>query len=163
MVVDGYPKWSLTPMRLVCRKSYFDAVIRREASQVDLSLITAQQQRPAVNLSAHLVAVYDVPERRGKPRIHELFPVTVHGVDANGEAFEANGVLDNLSADGLYMKLRQCIDPGATVTIIIQFCSTPINVEPTPRVLLYGMALRAELMPGGECGVAIKFTHHRFL
>src|SRR2546422_5223577 len=44
--------------------------------------------------------------RRRKPRIHELFPVTVHGVDGNGEAFEANGVLDNLSVDGLYMKLR---------------------------------------------------------
>jgi hypothetical protein len=163
MVVDGYPKWSSTPMCLVCRISYFGVVIRREASQVDLSLITGPKQSTAVSFPDPLAAVYEVPERRGKPRIHELFPVTVHGVDANGEAFEANGVLDNLSADGLYMKLGQCIDPGATLTIIIQFCPAPINGEPPPRVLLYGMVLRAELKPGGECGVAIKFTHHRFL
>ena len=116
-----------------------------------------------MNLPDHSVAVYEVPERRSKPRIHELFPVTVHGVDATGEAFEANGVLDNLSADGLYMKLRQCIYPGATLAIIIHFWPAPINGEPRPRVLLYGMVLRAELMPGGEGGVAIKFTHHRFL
>jgi len=167
MVVGGYSKWQLTPMCLVCRMSYFDAVIRREASQVDLSLINSlilgPKQSTAVNFPDHLVAVYEVPERRSKPRIQELFPVTVHGVDAAGEAFEANGVLDNLSADGLYMKLRQRIYPGATLTIIIQFWPTPINREATLRVLLYGMVLRAELMPGGECGVAIKFTHHRFL
>ena len=120
-------------------------------------------QSTAVNLTNRVVTVHEEPERRSKPRIHELFPVTVHGVDGNGEAFEANGVLDNLSADGVYMKLRECIDPGATLTIIIQFWPTPINREATPRVLLYGMVLRAELMPGGECGVAIKFTHHRFL
>jgi len=163
MVVGGYSKWQSTPMCLTCRMSYFDSVIIREASQVDLSLITGPKQSPAVNLPNHVAAVYDEPERRSKPRIRELFPLTVHGVDANGEAFEANGVLDNLSADGLYMKLRQCIDPGATLTIIIQFWPAPINVEVTPRVLLYGMVLRAELIPGGECGVAIKFTHHRFL
>ena len=116
-----------------------------------------------MNPPEHLVAVYEFVERRSKPRIHELFPVTVHGVDGNGEAFETNGVLDNLSADGLHMKLRQCIDPGATLTIILQFWPAPINGEVTPRVLIYGMVLRAELMPGGECGVAIKFTHHRFL
>jgi hypothetical protein len=138
-------------------------VIRTEASQVDLSLITAPKKGTEVNLTNRVVAVHEDPERRRKPRIHELFPVTVHGVDANGEAFEANGVLDNLSSDGLYMKLRQCIDPGATLTIIIQFLPAPISAEATPRVLLYGMVLRAELMSGGECGVAIKFTHHRFL
>jgi hypothetical protein len=163
MVVGGYSKWQLTTMCLPCRMSYFDNVITTEASHVDLSLITGSKQRTAVNLPNHVVPVRDEPERRSKPRIHELFPLTVHGVDANGEAFEGNGVLDNLSADGLYMKLRQCIDPGATLTIIIQFWPAPIKVEATPRVLLYGMVLRAELTPGGECGVAIKFTHHRFL
>ena len=163
MVVSGYPKWQLTPMCLVCRVSYSDGVIRREASQVDLSLMTGPMQSIAVNLPDRVVAVHKETERRSKPRIHELFPVTVHGVDANGEAFEANGALDNLSADGLYMKLGQCIDPGATLTIIIQFWPAPINAEVTPRVLLYGMVLRAELLRGGECGVAIKFTHHRFL
>ena len=116
-----------------------------------------------MNFRDHSVAVYEVPERRSKPRIHELFPVTVHGVDATGEAFEGNGFLDNVGADGLYMKLSQCIDPGATITVIIHFWPAPMNGEATPRVLLYGVVLRAELMPGGECGVAVKFTHHRFL
>jgi hypothetical protein len=138
-------------------------VIITEALHFDPSLMAGPKQGPAVNSRDHVVAVYELPERRSKPRIRELFPVTVHGVDGNGEAFEANGFLDNLSADGLHVKLRQCIDPGATLTIILQFWPAPINGEATPRVLLYGMVLRAALMPGGECGVAIKFTHHRFL
>jgi|SRR6266550_2188002 len=147
----------------LCWMSYFGAVIRREASQVNQSLIVGPKRSTAVNFRDHFVTVYEVPERRSKPRIHELFPVTVHGVDATGEAFEGNGLLDNVSADGLYMKLRQCIDPGATITVIIHFWPAPMDGEATPRVLLYGVVLRADLMSGGECGVAIKFTHHRFL
>ena len=89
--------------------------------------------------------------------------MTVHGVDGNGEAFETTSVLDNLSADGLYMRIGQGIEPGATLSIIIQLAPAPINGEPTARVMIYGVVLRAELIPSGSCGVAIKFSRYQFL
>lgn len=39
-------------------------------------------------------------EQRRHPRLYEPFPTQVHGVDAGGEAFDINTVLDNLSAGG---------------------------------------------------------------
>src|SRR5438270_3427276 len=46
-------------------------------------------------------------ERRRRPRLYEPFPVMVRGVDASGTSFEINTVLDNMSADGLYVRLRR--------------------------------------------------------
>ena len=108
-------------------------------------------------------AIHEGMERRSKPRICEFFPVTVHGVDGNGEAFETATVLDNLSTDGLYMRIGQSIQPGATLSMIIQFATSPINGEPTARAVIYGVVLRAELTPSGACGVAIKFSRYQFL
>ena len=45
-------------------------------------------------------------ERRQHSRLSEPFPVLVRGVDAGGEAFESNTVLDDFSAGGLYVRLR---------------------------------------------------------
>ena len=39
-------------------------------------------------------------ERRQHPRLYESFPVLVRGVDARGEAFERETVLDDFSAGG---------------------------------------------------------------
>lgn len=102
-------------------------------------------------------------ERRVKPRIDRPFPATVRGMDAGGEAFEINTVLDNLSADGLYLRLRQRVQPGTVLSIIIRLSSAPMNGVHAPRIAIDGVVLRAELKPDGTCGIAIKLTHHRFL
>jgi len=130
---------------------------------MDPLLITASGQGTTVELADHALAIREGIDRRSKPRICEFFPVTVHGVDGNGEAFETASVLDNLSADGLYMRIGQGIGPGATVSIIIQFAPAPINGEPAARVVIYGVVLRAELTPSGTCGVAVKFSRYQFL
>jgi hypothetical protein len=124
--------------------------------------MTAHGQGPIVRLADHALIVHEGFDRRCKPRICELFPVTVHGVDGSGEAFETASVLDNLSTDGLYMRIGRSVQPGATLSIVIQF-AIPINGEPTTRVVTHGVVLRSELTPSGACGVAIKFSCYQCL
>ena len=116
-----------------------------------------------MELAQHVSAHHAEIERRAKPRIYDLFPATVCGVDSNGEVFETDVVIDNLSAAGLYTQMRQCIDPGATLAIIVQLSPAAVNGKPKARVVLYGMVLRAERKPNDACGVAMRLTHHRFL
>jgi hypothetical protein len=116
-----------------------------------------------VELAQHVSPNDGEIERRSKPRIYDLFPATVHGVDSNGEVFETDVVLGNLSAAGLYIQIGHCIEPGATLAIIVELSPTPAKEKSTSRVVLYGMVLRAELKPNEACGVAMTLTHHRFL
>jgi hypothetical protein len=115
-----------------------------------------------VELAQHVPPSNADIERRRKPRIYDLFPATVHGVDSNGDVFETDAVLDNLSAAGLYIQLGQCIEPGATLALIVQLSPGAVK-EKISRVVLYGTVLRAELKPNEVCGVAMTLTHHRFL
>ena len=121
------------------------------------------RQGTEVKRAQHGPPNYDGSERRTKPRIYDLFRARVYGVDANGEAFETDAVLDNLSAAGLYVELGQRVDPGATLAIILQLCSVATYEASTPRVVLYGIVLRSEPKPNDGCGVAMTLTHHRFL
>ena len=126
-------------------------------------LLMTMPAQGTATLAENAFVVHEGLERRSKPRICELFPVTVHGVDGNGEAFETTTVLDNLSTDGLYMRLSQSVQPGATLSIVIQFAAGPIKGELTTRVVTYGVVLRSELTSTGECGVAIKFSRYQCL
>src|SRR5262245_29330904 len=58
-------------------------------------------------------------ERRRHPRLRKPFPATVRGVDAYGESFEADTVLDNLSAGGLYLRLGRCVKQKTKLFVII--------------------------------------------
>ncbi len=102
-------------------------------------------------------------ERRSKPRIKNPFPATVRGVNARGEAFETDTVLDNLSAGGLYLFLLQQVEQGAKVFIVIQFSTNPTVRETRPRVAIRGQVLRSERESSGTCSIAVAFTGHRFL
>ena len=105
----------------------------------------------------------DCLERRSKPRIQNPFPATVRGVNARGEAFETDTVLDNLSASGLHLFLLQRVKQGAKVFIVIQFSTDPTVKETRARVAIRGDVLRAERESSGACGIAVSFTGHRFL
>ena len=108
-------------------------------------------------------ADYDGAERRGKPRIKGPFPAVVYGVDAGHEVFQIETTIDNLSASGLYLRLRQRLEPGTTLFIITSL-STPGRFNAAvPRLALHGVVLRAELTHSGACGVAVALSHHRFL
>ena len=108
-------------------------------------------------------ADYFGAERRSKPRIKGSFPAVVHGVDAGNETFQIETTIDNLSAGGLYLRLRQRLEPGTTLFFVTSL-STPGRVNASaPRLALHGVVLRAELTHGGKCGVAVALSNYRFL
>ena len=111
----------------------------------------------------HPPTVYGWPERRCKPRIKGPFPIVVHGVDVVGDTFEIKTVIDNISAGGLYVKIGQRVEPGATLFFHASLSSVERVVELAPRLLLHGVVLRSELTHGSACGVAVAFSHYRFL
>ena len=99
---------------------------------------------------------------RRQERIYEPFPVMVRGVDATGETFEINTVLDNLSASGLYVRLERRIEPGTKLFAIVHISMSPPEV-PAPHVAVRGVVLRVEPLPDDTWGVAVRFTRYRFL
>ena len=110
-----------------------------------------------------LLNACDGGDRRRKPRINGPFPAVVRGVDAGGETFEVYTVVENICARGLYLRLNQRLEPGTTLYCEVTLSAPVGTVEAAPRLALHGMVLRAELKPCGACGVAVAFTHHRFL
>ena len=107
--------------------------------------------------------IYAGVERRRKPRIAGPFPATAHGVDAGGEGFELSAVIDNISAAGLYVRLKQRVEPGTTLFFLTSLSRAERVGRIAPRLALHGVALRAELTSAGGCGVAVALSHHRFL
>ncbi len=102
-------------------------------------------------------------ERRRHARLYEPFPVLVRSEDASRQAFESNTVLDNLSAGGLYVRLKWRVEPDARLFAVVRI--TPA-LDPTgggPCVAVHGRVVRVESQPYGQWGVGVQFTHHRFL
>ena len=102
-------------------------------------------------------------ERRRKPRIFEPFRATVHGVDVQGEAFMDDAVLTDLSAGGLHLNLRRRVEVGAELMIVSKLSRSSSKNNSGPLVAMNGTVLRAECTQGDACGVAVEFTHKRFL
>ena len=103
------------------------------------------------------------PERRRKPRMAIESPATVRGVDANGQSFEENSTLDNLSADGLFFQLPRQIETGAPIFVVFPFPTAPSDKVPPPRVAVRGVVRRVVPQSDGTRGVGVSFQHHRLL
>lgn len=98
-----------------------------------------------------------VEERRGKPRICVPFHARVKGVDEKGKAFNVDTVLDNISGDGLYLRLMPCVDQGATLSLVVGLHSASETTEDVARFSIDGLVRRVEKKTGGACGVAVTF------
>jgi hypothetical protein len=103
------------------------------------------------------------PERRSQPRIYEPFPAQVFGVDTDGHAFETKAVLDNLSAGGLYVRLRQPVSQGTTLSIIVRLSTNLRDEAVGARIAAQSVVVRAEPQADGGYGVAVAFKRHRFV
>lgn len=101
-------------------------------------------------------------DRRKKPRIYVPFRAIVRGVNSQGEEFSVDTVLDNMSGDGLYMRMMPLVKKGGRLSIEIGL-TTPSDEDPEPsRTMVEGVVLRSEMKAGGVCGVAVKFDRVRF-
>ena len=109
------------------------------------------------------MAVLSGGERRRHPRLYEPFPVRLRSVDAGGQAFESDTVLDDFSAGGLYVRLPQRVEPGTRLFAILRLAPGPLSGRPAPRVAVRGVVRRTESQLDGRWGVGVQFTRHRFL
>ncbi|PYV83546.1 MAG: hypothetical protein DMG05_25950 [Acidobacteria bacterium] len=98
-------------------------------------------------------------ERRNKPRLYESFPIKVRGINRSGLPFETDTLIENLSASGLYMSLREDVTQGSNLFVVIKFST----VKPGPRVAASGVVLRVEPKPNDYSGVAVAIRRCRFL
>jgi hypothetical protein len=99
---------------------------------------------------------------RRHERIYDPFPVTIRSVDASGEAFETQTVLDNFSASGFYARLKRPVKSGTKLFAVVHLASSSGEVL-APRVAVRGVVLRAESRSGDTWGIALMFTRYRFL
>ena len=85
-------------------------------------------------------------------------------MNANGEAFETETHLNNLSASGLQLRLSQPVKQGAELFIIIWLAPSPNSETGTPRVAVRGIVSRVEPESAGAYGIAVSAVgHYRFL
>lgn len=99
-------------------------------------------------------------DRRAKPRIGGSFPTRVCGVSACGEAFEVDTVLDNVSANGGYLRIGERLEPGDEVFLRVHLGSVAGSGA---TVDIQGTIVRVEPQPEGVFGVAVGFCQYRLL
>jgi c-di-GMP-binding flagellar brake protein YcgR len=104
-----------------------------------------------------------ISERRSKLRICVPFHVEVKGVDSMGDEFGTETVLDNLSANGLYVRIMPTVEAGAKLSIVIGLYTPSQVPNDAARVSIEGSVLRTEKKVGGVLGVAVGFDSVRFL
>lgn len=109
------------------------------------------------------MAAFRHDERRHTVRLYEPFPVLIRGVDAVGQTFECRTVLDDFSADGLFVRLDRYLELGSRLFAVVSLTTNPDPDIAAPRVAARGIVVRAELQIDGRWGVAMRFTRHRFL
>jgi hypothetical protein len=101
-------------------------------------------------------------DRRIKPRIICDYPAIIEGYDRNGNKFNEDGKLANLSASGLFMQANCDIENGSKLSVIILLSSTELDID-TPKIATNGIVVRTEPQKDGTCGIAIKFNNYKFL
>ncbi|HEV2826705.1 MAG TPA: PilZ domain-containing protein [Pyrinomonadaceae bacterium] len=99
-------------------------------------------------------------ERRQKARISEPFPARIWGVDSGHLPFNVDGVIDNISSTGLYLKTPRAVGSGSQVKLIVHLVSGPSSGV---TASVQGHVLRSELQPDGKYGLAIAISKHRLL
>lgn len=102
-----------------------------------------------------------VDERRGKPRICVPFHAIVKGVDDKGAPFNVDTVLDNISGDGLYLRLMPSVGEGSRLSVLVGLHNAPAATEEAARFFIDGVVGRVEQRTGGTRGVAVIFQQVR--
>lgn len=103
------------------------------------------------------------PERRGKPRVNCSFPAIVNGKSIEGMKFETPAVLANMSASGMYLRIKRHIPLGDALFITVRLSTAPLDKSPSPHIAALGQVVRVETQPDGAYGVALKLHDYRFL
>ena len=76
-----------------------------------------------------------------------------------GEVFDVATVLDNISGDGLYLRLMPCVEQGTKLSLVVGLERVADGTNDAARFSIDGVVRRVEKKSGGACGVAITFRH----
>ena len=79
-----------------------------------------------------------------------------------GDYFTIETVLDNISSDGLYMRMMPDVSLGARLSIDVGLYTASHITENAPRFSVEGVVLRKETKAGGAAGVAVSFVKVSF-
>ena len=101
-------------------------------------------------------------DKRIKPRIICDYPAIIEGFDNNGNKYNEDGKLVNLSASGLFMRANRNIENGSKLSVTILLTSAPLDID-TPKIATNGIVVRTEPQMDGTYGIAIKFNKYKFL
>jgi hypothetical protein len=104
----------------------------------------------------------NIPERRIKLRFDCDYQAIVKGINHQGNAYKENAKLVNLSAGGLYMWVNRDIGHNPTLSVTVLLSSTLIDTE-TSKLVTKGIVVRTKPQANGTYGVAVKFSHYRFI
>jgi hypothetical protein len=107
-----------------------------------------------------LISLPGTQDRRAKSRLKEAFPTRAWGTDAEGQLFEVDCVLDNISSTGLYLRIPKAMKSGADLSLVIKFSNGNGNGA---SAILLGQILRAEPQADGHHGLALAIREHHFL
>jgi Tfp pilus assembly protein PilZ len=103
-------------------------------------------------------------ERRLKPRISVSFPVLLRGMNEAGQKFEAQGIMMNLSASGVYLCTEKFLPIGDQVFLIVQFSKANNEDDPKKNCLTtVGTVVRVDSTTNQTYGIAIAIDHYRFV
>jgi hypothetical protein len=108
------------------------------------------------------VTSHDGGERQ-PARLSAPFAVLVRGVDAGGQGFTIETVLDTLSARSFSVRIAPRLEPGAKLFALIRCATTAEPDVSVPRVAVRGEVVRVEAQPDGRWGLDVRFTRYRFL
>jgi hypothetical protein len=102
-----------------------------------------------------------IQERRGKPRVNCSYPAKVSGY-TSGMKFETRAVLSNVSASGMYLRMKRRLDLNEPVFVIVRLSTTPLQNRTMPRIAANGSVVRVEPKSDGTYGVALQLDEHSF-
>lgn len=102
-------------------------------------------------------------ERRTSKRINVRFAVRVRAVDAIGEAFRVDSFVDNISAEGLYMRLTRTIKAGSSAFVVVWFSDVPVTWGPASRVAALAQVVRVDWLSDQTYGLALLFKRTRLV
>jgi len=96
-------------------------------------------------------------ERRSSARIDAAYPGRLRGVDVNDQPFKEGTVLQNLSAGGLYLRLKRMVREGSLVSVAVRLSTAESTEGAVLRLGARGTVLRVEPQWDGSYGVAVEF------
>lgn len=103
-------------------------------------------------------------ERRKTGRIQTPALVRIRKVGARHDN-DLTSVVDNLSAGGFYVRLRQGVEPGERLSVLIRFAAERGEADGSSevRIAVRGRVLRVENLGAGAYGVAVRIGRYKFL